>query len=134
MTKRASGIFEITLTPEGQPDASEGTTLGRMSIDKTFHGDLESTSKGEMLSARTGTEGSAGYVVIERVSGSLHGRNGGFVLQHYGVMSRGVPNLTVEVVPDSGSGELEGLVGTMTIDVVDGKHLYEFVYSFQQDD
>jgi len=133
-TRQASGLFEVTLTPEGLPDASEGTTLGRMSIDKTFHGDLEATSKGAMLSVRTSIEGSAGYVAIERVSGTLHGRNGGFVLQHSAMMSRGIPRLTMEIVPDSGSGELKGLSGTMTINIVDGKHFYELVYALQATD
>lgn len=134
MTKQASGFFEVTLTSEGLPDAAEGTTLGRMSIEKTFHGDLEATSKGAMLSVRTSIEGSAGYVAIERVSGTLHGRSGGFVLQHSAMMSRGIPRRTMEIVPDSGSGELKALSGTMTINIVDGKHFYELVYALQATD
>ena len=133
-TRQASGLFEVTLTPEGPPDVSEGTTLGTMSIGKTFHGDLEATSKGAMLSVRTSTEGSAGYVAIERVIGTLHGRSGGFVLQHSAMMSRGIPRLTMEIVPDSGSGELKGLSGTMTINIVDGKHFYELKYAFHATD
>jgi hypothetical protein len=100
-----------------------------MSIDKQFHGDLEATSKGEMLSAGTGVTGSAGYVAIERVSGTLHGRAGAFVLQHSGIMTRGEPQLTVTVVPDSGTGELVGLAGEMAILIADGKHSYEFDYT-----
>lgn len=134
MTRRASGMFEVTLTPEGLQDALEGTTMGRMSIDKTFHGDLEATSKGAMLSVRTDTKGSAGYVAIELVSGTLDGRCGDFVLQHSAVMSRGIPHQTVEIVPDSGSDELKGLCGTMTISIIDGKHFYELVYAIQEVD
>lgn len=134
VTKRASGMFEVTLTPEGLQDVLEGTTMGRISIDKTFHGDLEATSKEAMLSVRTNTKGSAGYVAIELVSGTLHGRCGDFVLQHSAVMSRGIPHQIVEIVPDSGSDELEGLRGTMTISIIDGKHFYELVYTLPEAD
>ena len=103
-----------------------------MSIDKRFHGELEATSKGEMLSAGTGVKGSAGYVAIERVAGTLQGRNGTFVLQHSATMNRGTPRLTIAVVPDSGTGELTGLEGTMTIDVVDGRHSYVFEFSIDK--
>jgi len=123
MAKRASGSFEVKLVPQ---DSDE--YIGRMSIDKQFRGDLEATSKGEMLSASTEVEGSAGYVAMERVSGTLHGRRGTFVLQHSGTMNRGKPHLTVSVVPDSGAGELVGLTGSMTITIVDGKHSYDFEY------
>ena len=107
---------------------AEGITLGRMSIDKTFSGALDATSKGEMLSAMTPTEGSAGYVAIEQVTGSLSGKKGSFVLQHFGTMNRGKNRLVLEVVPDSGSGELTGLSGTMLIKIESGKHFYEFEY------
>jgi hypothetical protein len=100
-----------------------------MSIDKQFHGDLEGTSKGQMLTAGTAVEGSAGYVAIERVSGMLHGRRGTFVLQHSGTMTRGAPQLSVTVVPDSATGELVGLAGKMTITISDGKHSYDFEYT-----
>ena len=120
MTNHASGTFEVKLTPQG---------AGRMSIDKQFHGDLEGTSKGEMLMAGTSVKGSAGYVAIEQVSGVLQGRSGGFALQHSGTMTRGVGQLSVTVVPDSGTGELEGLAGKMTINVEEGKHSYEFEYT-----
>ena len=102
---------------------------GRMSIDKQFHGDLEGTSAGEMLSAGTVTKGSAGYVAIERVGGTLAGREGTFVLQHSATMNRGVPSLSITVVPDSGTGDLAGLAGTMMIIIEDGKHSYEFEYT-----
>jgi hypothetical protein len=103
-----------------------------MSIEKQFEGDLEATSKGEMLTAGSAVKGSAGYVAIERVSGTLHGRRGTFVLQHNGVMNRGAPGLTVSVVPDSGTGELAGLSGTMSIDLSGGKHAYELTYTLAE--
>jgi hypothetical protein len=100
-----------------------------MSIAKQFQGDLEATSKGQMLTAMTEVTGSAGYVAIERVSGKLHGHSGTFALQHSGSMTRGAPHLTITVVPDSGTGELVGLAGKMTINIVDGKHFYDFEYT-----
>jgi hypothetical protein len=109
-------------------DTAEGG-LGRMSIDKQFHGDLEGTSKGQMLTAATSVKDSAGYVAIERVTGTLGGRKGSFALQHSGTMARGAPQLTITVVPDSGTGELVGLAGKMTIRIADGKHFYDFEYS-----
>ncbi len=128
MSTRASGTFDVTVTPEGTPDKAEGAALGRMSLDKQFQGDLAGTGKGEMLTAMTDTKGSAGYVAIERVTGTLQGRSGSFVLQHNGTMARGAQQLTITVVPDSGTGQLRGISGTMTISIVDGKHLYEFDY------
>jgi hypothetical protein len=103
-----------------------------MSLDKTFHGDLEATSKGLMLTAGTEVKGSAGYVAIERVNGTLRGRTGSFVLQHSGTMTRGVPQMTVTVVPDSGTGQLAGLAGKMTIQIADGKHSYDFEYTLAE--
>jgi hypothetical protein len=103
-----------------------------MSIDKQFHGDLDATSQGEMLSAMSAVEGSAGYVAIERVSGTLHGRSGSFVLQHNATMTRGAPYLNIIVVPDSGTGDLVGLTGSMNIIITDGKHFYEFDYAFAE--
>lgn len=130
MTGHASGAFDVKLVPqESGHAAAEGAGIGRMSIDKRFHGDLEATSQGEMLSAMTAVEGSAGYVAIERVSGTLHGRSGSFVLQHNATMTRGVPYLDIIVVPDSGSGELAGLSGTMNIVIAaGGHHSYQFDY------
>ncbi|HEY1945710.1 MAG TPA: DUF3224 domain-containing protein [Bryobacteraceae bacterium] len=124
MINHANGTFEVKLLP--QP--AEEKTLGRMSIDKEFHGDLEAASKGEMLAATTSVKGSAGYVAMERVSGSLHGRTGTFVLQHSSAMTRGTPQQSVTVVPDSGTDQLAGLSGKMTIIIKDGKHSYEFEY------
>ena len=100
-----------------------------MTIDKQFHGDLEATSQGQMLAARSSVKGSAGYVAMERVSGSLNGLTGTFVLQHSGTMTRGEPSLSVTVVPDSGTGDLTGLSGKMTIDLAAGKHSYVFQYA-----
>jgi hypothetical protein len=103
-----------------------------MPIEKQFSGDLEATSKGEMLTAGTSVKGSAGYVAIEKVSGALHGRSGTFVLQHSGTMTRGAPQLTITVVPDSGTGELVGLAGKMVINIVNGKHSYDFEYTLAE--
>lgn len=127
MTTRATGTFEVKLTVQPADSAAPG--IGRMAIDKQFHGDIEATSKGQMLAAMTSVKGSAGYVAIEQVTGTLHGRSGAFVLQHSGAMTRGIPQLIVTVVPDSGTGEVAGLVGTMTISIADGKHSYDFEYS-----
>ena len=129
MTIRASGAFEVKLGPLTTYENAEGSPLGRLSIDKQFRGDLDATSRGEMLSASGGVKGSAGYVAIERVRGTLHGRSGSFVLQHSGRMARGAPELVITVVPDSGTDELEGLAGTMMISVEPGKHSYEMEYT-----
>src|ERR1700733_3351053 len=125
----AGGTFDVKLEPLAADDKAEGSTLGRMSIDKHFHGDLEGTSKGETLSAMTDVKGSAGYVAIERVTGTLKGRTGSFVLQHSATMTRGVPALSITVVPDSGSGQLVGLTGKMDIKINEGKNSYDFQYT-----
>ena len=124
----ASGTFEVTMSPEPPYDVDEGASIGRVSIKKRFLGDLEATSNVEMIGARSELKGSAGYVAIERVKGTLHGRAGTFVLQHSGTMARGKGELSVSVVPDSATGELKGLSGRMTIEIVEGKHLYVFEY------
>jgi Protein of unknown function (DUF3224) len=129
MTTRATGPFEVTLTPQPFEGAPEGGKLGRLTLDKRFRGDLEATSKGQMLSAGTDVKGSAGYVAIEHVTGTLHGRSGAFALQHSGTMARGTPSLSVTVVPDSGTGQLAGIEGSMAIVIADGKHSYEFDYT-----
>jgi uncharacterized protein DUF3224 len=100
-----------------------------MSGDKQFHGDLEGTSKVQMLTAMTDVKGSAGYVAIERVTGTLHGHTGSFVLQHSGSSNRGATQLSITVVPDSGTGQLVGITGKMTITITDGKHSYDFEYT-----
>jgi hypothetical protein len=129
MAVHATGTFDVDLKPLGTDDKANGSTLGRMSVDKQFHGDLDGVSKGEMMTAMTEVEGSAGYVAIERITGTLHGRSGSFVLQHGGVMTRGSPQLTILVVPDSATGELVGLTGRMAIVITDGHHSYDFQYS-----
>jgi hypothetical protein len=124
----ATGTFEVNLVPQSLSNADAGPLMGRLSINKTFSGDLQASSKGEMLSAGTAVKGSAGYVAMERVTGTLHGKNGSFVLQHSGTMNRGVPQLSVSVVPDSGTDELTGLTGTLGIQIADGKHSYVMDY------
>lgn len=124
VTTRATGTFEVQLAPQ-----ETAAAIGRMSIDKRFHGDLQGTSRGEMLATRSAVEGSAGYVAMEQVTGTLHGRTGTFYLQHSGTMDRGAPRLSVTVVPDSGTGELTGLTGSMNIIIEGGAHAYEFDYT-----
>ena len=131
MTTHATGTFEVNLAPLAD-DHATAAGLGRMSIDKQFHGDLEASSQGQMMSAMTGVKGSAGYVALERVTGTLAGRKGSFVLQHSGTMDRGTPTLSVSIVPDSGTDELTGLTGTLTIIIADGKHSYDFEYSIPE--
>lgn len=129
MNQVATGEFVVTLQPltvEGEP---EGSRIGRMSINKTLTGDLVGTTRGQMLSAMSEVKGSAGYVAIERVDGTLQGRRGTFTLQHTGTMNRGTPSLSIKVVPDSGTGELVGLAGDFSIINADGKHSYRFTYS-----
>jgi Protein of unknown function (DUF3224) len=128
VTTRATGTFEVKMTPQ-PADSAGSTALGRMTLDKRFHGDLEGTSKGQMLAAGTAVKGSAGYVALEEVTGTLEGHRGTFVLQHSGTMNRGAPQLSITVVPDSGTDELAGLAGSMTIDIVDGSHSYDFEYT-----
>jgi Protein of unknown function (DUF3224) len=127
----AKGPFEVKLAAQ-RPDnpQAEGSGHGRMSIDKHFHGDLEATSQGEMLSLMTETKGSAAYVALEKVTGTLGARRGTFVLQHSGTMNRGEPRLEILVVPDSGTGDLEGISGGMTIIIgPGGEHSYEMQYT-----
>jgi hypothetical protein len=129
VTTHATGAFDVKLTPQPSEDKTDDATVGRMTIEKQIHGDLEATSKGQMLTAGTPTKGSAGYVAIERVSGTLHGRTGTFILQHTGTMNRGALQLSITVVPDSGTGQLTGLTGKMGIQIADGKHSYDFAYT-----
>lgn len=124
-----SGKFDVVMKPlETYATGVDGVKLGRMSIDKTFFGDLSAVSKGEMLNALAPVQGSAGYVAIEQVCGELQGKKGSFVLQHYGFMGSGGRLLTLEVVPDSGTGELKGLTGKMDIRIEAGQHYYDFAY------
>jgi hypothetical protein len=128
MGRRATGPFEVKIGPQPAYNTDPAALLGRMSLDKQFHGDLEATSKGEMLTAGSPVKGSAAYVAIERVIGKLHGRTGTFALQHTGIMNRGAPSLVITVAPDSGTGDLEGLSGAMSIEIVAGKHSYILDY------
>jgi Protein of unknown function (DUF3224) len=125
---QAIGTFVVKMKPETLSEVAAKTEIARMSLDKTFSGDLEATSQGEFLAAMGSVKGSAGYVALERVTGTLDGKAGSFALQHTGVMTRGAPELKVAVVPDSGTGELAGISGTMKIDIVEGKYNYEFLY------
>jgi Protein of unknown function (DUF3224) len=129
VTEHASGTFEVKLAPSGEADKAEGSTLGSYSLEKQYHGDLEASAKGTMLTAGTDVKGSAGYVAIERVTGALKGHKGSFVLQHNGMLTRGTPQQNIVVVPDSGTGELTGLTGKLTVIIESGKHSYEFDYS-----
>lgn len=129
MATHAKGTFEVKLNPQTPDGKYEDSALSRMTIDKQFHGDLEGASKGQMLTAATETKGSGAYVAIERVTGTLKGRSGTFILQHGGTMTGGVPKLNVTVVPDSGTGQLVGLAGKMEIIIESGKHSYDFEYT-----
>ena len=122
---RITGTFDVTVTPLD----IDGELMGRMKIDKRFHGPLEGVSTGQMLTATTATKGSAVYVAIERVGGTLEGRRGSFVLHHTGIMDKGTPTLVVSVCPDSGTEQLTGLAGTMTINVQGQRHEYVFDYT-----
>ena len=128
MTTHAGGTFEVKMTPQTGDDSA----VGRYALDKQFYGDLEGTSQGEMLAVRTAIDGSAGYVAMERVTATLKGRKGTFALQHSGTMTRGAPQLSITVVPDSGTGELVGLSGKMDSKIADGKHSYTFDYNVAQ--
>ena len=130
MTNRASGTFEVKMSPQ---DQGTDMPVGRMMIDKQFQGDLVGTSKGQMLMVSSGNvKDSAGYVAIEKVTGTLNGRRGSFYLQHNGVMTRGVGELTITVIPDSGTDQLVGLRGKMSIIIAEGKHSYEFEYTLAE--
>jgi hypothetical protein len=125
----AKGTFEVDLHREPPFDTTDGVALSRASLDKRFAGALQGTSKGQMLAAFTPTQGSASYVAIERIEGTLDGKRGTFVAAHIGVMTRGTPSLTIHIVPDSGTGELGGIAGKMSIQIVDGRHFYEMEYT-----
>jgi len=129
MTNHARGTFEVNMSVQAPEEKVGDPTVGRMALDKQFHGDLEATSKGQMLAVGTDVKGSAGYVAMERVVGTLKGHSGSFALQHSGTMTRGTPGLTITVVPDSGTGDLAGIAGSMSIVIADGKHSYDFEYT-----
>jgi hypothetical protein len=128
--QHAPGTFDVKIAPQ-KPDGpqAEAAALGRMSIGKQLHGDLDATSQGEMLSVLDKTKGSGGYVALERMTAKLPGHSGSFVLEHNATMNRGDPQLNIFVVPDSGTGELSGLSGSMKIRIENGQHFYDFEYS-----
>ena len=129
VTKHASGTFDVTITPQTDQGISD-PTVGRMSIDKQYHGDLEGTGLGQMLAGMAAeVKDSGSYVAIERVRGTLHGRTGTFALAHSGTMTRGAQSLTITVIPDTGTEELAGITGTLTIDIKGGTHFYGFDYT-----
>ena len=129
VTHHARGTFTVNVQPLTPPPA-EG--LGRFSIDKQIHGDLEATTKGEMISGGDPKQGMAGYVAIEIVTGVLGGRHGSFALQHSATMDQNGAKMTVVVVPGSGTGELKGIAGIFTIHVDKGKHSYDFDYTLPE--
>ena len=126
---RATGSFEVTLNPMPMDNSRSIEGVGSMAIDKQYHGELEATGQGQMLTGGTAIKNSAGYVAIERVAGTLKGRKGSFILQHNGVMTRGTPSLVISIVPDSGTDQLDGLRGTMSIRIEGGKHFYDLTYT-----
>jgi len=130
MAKHASGTFDVKIVPQSAEEKIGDPSIGRMSIDKQYHGDLEGTGLGQMLAGMaTDVKDSGAYVAIERVRGTLHGRTGSFAVQHRGIMTRGAQDLVITVIPDTGTEELAGIAGTMTIDIKDGKHFYGFDYT-----
>ena len=131
MTRTAKGTFQVSMNPEPPYDVSDGVSLGRVTLSKVFSGELEGTSSAQMIAARGEVKASAGYVAIERFVGTIDGRKGSFILQHFGVMTRGKGDLTVSVVPDTGTAELTGIAGRMRIQIVDGTHFYSFDYRFE---
>jgi len=131
-TMHAKGSFEVKMTQQPADEKSEDAGVGRLSGEKQFHGDLEGTSKVQMLGVQTAVKGSAGYVAMEKVTGTIAGRTGSFVLQHSGTMNRGDLQLSVTVVPDSGTGQFTGISGSMTIEIKDGKHFYDFAYTLPE--
>jgi hypothetical protein len=130
--RRATGSFDVSLLPLSNTEVSSDGMFGRVLLTKTFRGDLSGSARGQMLSALTRVKGSAGYVAIDQVTGELDGRRGSFVLQHTGALNRGMQLLSIMVVPDSGTDELTGLSGTLSINVIDGKHFYDFIYSIPE--
>ncbi|MCF7221269.1 DUF3224 domain-containing protein [Marilutibacter chinensis] len=129
MNRQIKGEFEVSATPQGMLELGGDIAVRHVRFDKRFHGPLDATGVVQMLAVGTAVEGSAAYVAIERIEGSLEGRPGSFVTQHSGTMDRGAPTLTLTVVPDSGDGQLAGLRGRIAIDIVDGRHFYTFDYS-----
>jgi Protein of unknown function (DUF3224) len=125
----ANGTFTVQMKPQDDTSSANGVNLGRMSLDKIFEGDLVGSGQGQMLTAMTAVKGSAGYVAIERVSGTLHGKAGSFVMQHSGTMDKGAQQLSITLVPDSGTGELAGIQGVFRLRMEGGQHHYELAYT-----
>jgi hypothetical protein len=133
VTLIAQGTFTVQMKPAAEPSTADGVSLGRMALDKTFEGDLVATGQGEMLTALTPVQSSAGYVALERVSGTLHGRSGSFVLQHTGTMHAGTQQLSITVVPASGSNQLAGIEGLFSLRIEGGVHHYTLEYTLPVD-
>ena len=129
MAQQVKGEFEVNRTVEPTCDMGDGLTIGHYRFDKRFRGELDATSVVHMLAVGTDVPGSAAYVAIERLAGALQGRKGTFFVQHNGVMNRGAASLSLTIVPDSGTGELQGIDGHMAIDITDGKHFYTLDYA-----
>ncbi|MGK5078100.1 DUF3224 domain-containing protein [Janthinobacterium sp. HLX7-2] len=132
MMAHITGQFDVAISPETLSDTAAQSGLGRLSLNKRYHGALDASAQGEMLSVRASVAGSAGYVALERVDGTLDGRRGSFYLQHSGSMTRGTPTLSVTVVPDTGTGQLLGLSGSLAIRIEGGKHYYDFSYDISE--
>lgn len=132
MQAHATGTFSISMTPSAAPQRAGRTTLGKVLLDKVYAGDLVATAKGEMLNAVTDTHGAAGYVAMEAITGVLQGREGSFVAQHAGTMADGQQQLSIEIVPHSGTGQLTGISGTLAIRIVNGQHFYDIDYSLPE--
>jgi hypothetical protein len=128
MTRYAHGTFTVTITPLPTEEGIGDPSIGRMALQKVFEGDMVGSAHGQMLAVRSDVKGSAGYVAMDRVAATLDGRSGTFALQHSGMMDRGTPQLRISVVPDSGTGELAGIAGTLDIEIRDGQHFYAFTY------
>lgn len=128
----ARGEFDVTMQRDSDDDTADGTTLGSMVVEKRFRGDLDGIGRGRMLTGTTPVDGSAGYVLIERIRGRLHGRSGTFLLQHSGILDRGSPRPWIEIVPDSGSGELAGIRGRLIVRIDRGYHAYEIEYTLPE--
>ena len=129
MKRQARGTFAVKTMPLPPSQATNGTNIGRWSLDKQYEGDLVAASTGEMLGAGQPASGTAGYVAIEQVTGTLHDLTGTFALQHSGTMNGGDFSLNVLIVPASGTGDLEGITGTLTITQTEGTHTYDLTYT-----
>lgn len=128
----AKGTFEVTLTPQPHQEGVGDASVGRIALFKVFAGEFNGTSVGQMLGYRSSIEGSAGYVAMDKVQGTMNGRQGSFIMQHNGIMNRGEPQLSIKIVPDSGTDALTGIAGEMLLNIESGKHFYEFRYTLPE--